>query len=274
MKKNAFRIASAVAAITLGIWLWRTVISPPPYIEISPLSYSDYASWAVIPKETPPPVWSGGWAVDVFLVDQAAELKGRTGKQLDKKEQNARLQGRMLEDGLAAIGPVYAPLYRADAKSDDLARAFLIYLGQHNHGRAFVIASNTPLPGPLLNELQRDPAVGERFGGFYRMGKHPQSFQLTEDQSVSPTAFCAPHLVETGTCVQDLQTTRQAGFSVLAPDSGLGTDPSAAFIDWLKENVAPSAEPLGDLEEVEIVDIREPGDTDEARAREKRKNRD
>jgi hypothetical protein len=34
----------------------------------------------------------------------------------------------MLEDGLTVIGPVYAPLYRADAKGDDLARAFLIYL--------------------------------------------------------------------------------------------------------------------------------------------------
>ena len=41
---------------------------------------------------------------------------------------------------------------------------------------------------------------------------------------------------------------------------------------WLEENASQSAEPLGDLEEVEIVDIRRPGDTDESR--EKRKDRD
>lgn len=272
MKKPIIWIASAAIAIGLGTWVWRTVISPPPYIEISPLSYSDYASWAVIPKEPPPAVWTDGWAVDVFLVDHSAELKARSGKQLDKREQNARLQGRMLEDGLAAIGPVYAPLFRTDAKGDDLARAFLTYLKQHNHGRAFVIAADTPLPAAMLDELQRDPDLTERFGGFYRLGKRPDSLQLTEDLSESPTGFCAPHLVESGTCVTDVTTSRQGGFAVLAPQSGLGETPAEAFLAWLQENASPAAEPLGDLEEVEIVDIRRPGDTDESRK--KRKDRD
>ncbi|HPF22878.1 MAG: hypothetical protein R3C08_03580 [Hyphomonas sp.] len=272
MKKPVLWIASAAVAIAFGVWLWRSVISPPPYIEVSPLSYSDYASWAVIPKETPPAVWSGGWAVDVFLVDDAASLKGRSGKQLNKVEQNARLQGRMLEDGLAAIGPVYAPLYRTDAKGDDLSRAFLVYLKQHNRGRAFVIATNSPLPDALLTELQRDPDLSERFGGFYRLAKRPDALTLIEDTSKTGESYCASHLIESGTCVHDVVTGRQGGFAVLAPDSGLGADPAAAFLAWLEDNASQSAEPLGDLEEVEIVDIRRPGDTDESR--EKRKDRD
>ena len=272
MKKPVLWIASAAVAIALGAWLWRTVISPPPYIEVDPLSYTDYASWAVIPKETPPAVWAGGWAVDVFLVDGASELKGRSGKQLDQKEQNARLQGRMLEDGLSAIGPVYAPLFRANAKGDDLARAFLIYLKQHNRGRAFVIAADTSLPTALLAEIQKDPDLSERFGGFYRLGKHPEALALTDDPIETGETYCAPHLSEAGTCLNDIVTTRHSGFAVLAPNSGLGATPAAGFITWLDENAARMAEPLGDLEEVDIVDIRRPGDTDDRRK--KRNDRD
>ena len=271
MKKPALWIVSAAIAIALGAWLWRTVISPPPYIEVSPLSYNDFASWAVVPKQTPAPVWQDGWAVDVFLVDDASELKGRSGKQLDRKEQAARLQGRMLEDGLSAIGPVYAPLYRANAKGDDLARAFLVYLKQHNRGRAFVIATDTSLPEALLAELRKDADLNERFGGFYRLGKHPEALALTEDPMETGETFCPQHLNETATCLHDIATIRRSGFAVLAPDSGLGATPAADFLAWLEANAAPMAEPLGDLEEVEIVDIRRPGDTDESRR--KRKNR-
>jgi hypothetical protein len=267
MKKPALWIASAVVAVGLGAWLWRTVISPPPYIEVSPLSYTDYASWAVIPKEAPPAVWQDGWAIDVFLVSNASELKGRTGKQLDKKEQRARLQGRALEDGLLAIGPVYSPLYRADAKEDDLARAFLVYLKNHNHGRALVIASDTPLPGALLSEIQFEPDLIERFGGFYRIGKNPDSLALVEDAEQSADTYCPAHLVDSGDCVRNVATVREDGFAVLAPDSAVG-DSAAAFSEWLKSHASPMAEPLGDLEEVEIVDIRRPGDTDERREKE------
>ena len=272
MKKPVYWIVSALAAIGLGIWLWRSVISPPPLIEVDPLSYTDYASWAAIPKETPAPVWKDGWAVDVFLVDDASELKGRTGKQLDKREQKARLQGRMLEDGLSAIGPVYAPLYRSDAEGDDLSRAFLVYLKQHNRGRAFVIATDTTLPEALLSELKRDEELNTRFGGFYRLGKQPQAVSLTAESAPTADTYCMAHLNESGTCVHDVTTARHSGFAVLAPDSGLGADPAADFMAWLKENAAPMAEPLGDLEEVEIVDIRRPGDTDESRR--KRRDRD
>jgi hypothetical protein len=232
MKKPVLWIASAVIAIGLGTWLWRTVISPPPFIEVSPLSYTDYASWSVVPKETPPAVWQDGWAMDVFLVDSTSELKGRTGKQLDKKEQNARLQGRMLEDGLSAIGPVYAPLYRADAKGDDLARAFLIYLRKHNHGRALVIASDTALPDALLAELKLEPELMERFGGFYRIGKKPETLSLTDNPETSVETYCPSHLTESDACVKDVTTVRKGGFAVLAPDSSLA-ESAAAFGEWL-----------------------------------------
>lgn len=71
--------------------------------------------------------------------------------------------------------------------------------------------------------------------------------------------------------MQDIPTVHQNGFSVLAPDSSVG-ELAATFSEWLQANASPMAEPLGDLEEVEIVDIRRPGDTDERR--EKKSNRD
>lgn len=271
MKKPALWIVSAVIAVGLGAWLWRTVIFPPPYIEVSPLSYTDYSSWAVIPKETPAAVWQDGWAIDVFLVSNASELKGRSGKQLDSKEQKARLQGRAFEDGLSAIGPVYSPLYRAGAKEDDLGRAFLVYLKNHNHGRALVIASDTPLPTALLSELKFEPDLMERFGGFYRIGKNPDSLALVEDADQSADAYCPAHLVDSGDCVKNVAINREKGIAVLALDSAVGNS-AAAFSEWLQSNASPMAEPLGDLEEVEIVDIRRPGDTDERR--DKKKNRD
>lgn len=44
-----------------------------------------------------------------------------------------------------------------------------------------------------------------------------------------------------------------------------GGDLIASFPTWLDENVGKMAEPLGDFEEVEIVDIRRPGETDDER---------
>ena len=276
MKKPAVWIAAAAVAIALSALLWRTVISPPPYIEITPLSYSDYASWSVIPKEQPAPVWTDGWAVDVFLVNEASGLKAHSGKGLDKREQRARLRGRLLEDGLSVVGPVYAPMFRTDAIGDDLSRAFESYLKQHNRGRAFIIASDTALPPSLLAFLDTEPDLNERFGGFYRLSPAKGSVALVEtgDATAKPlTSYCGAHLVDDGTCVVDVGTARQGGYKVLAENSGLGAAPVTPFVDWLKANAAPMAEPLGDLEEVEIVDIRKPGDTDERRTKKKKKKR-
>ena len=39
-------------------------------------------------------------------------------------------------------------------------------------------------------------------------------------------------------------------------------DRVAQHKEWLEANVAKTAEPLGALEEVEIIDIRRPGETD------------
>ncbi|MCA8902466.1 MAG: hypothetical protein KDA53_14585 [Hyphomonas sp.] len=269
MKKFVLWCAAAAIGIAGLVWLWRTVIAPPPWLEVSPLSYSDYGSWAVIPKESPEPVWTGGWAVDVFLIDEDSALKARSGAGLDKKEQFARLQGRMLEDGLSLIGPVYAPLYRSDAVGDDLSRAFRIYLKQHNRGRAFVIATNSEVPASVLSQLTGDADLTDRFGGFYRFGRTPSNVSLVDTDGTAEaapvTAYCNAHLVDTGACVVDLTTVRKSGYDVLAPESGLADAPVTGLAAWLSDNVAPMAEPLGDLEEVEIIDIRRPGDTDERR---------
>ena len=111
----------------------------------------------------------------------------------------------------------------------------------------------------------------ERFGGFYRIGKNPESLTLIEDPAQSAEVYCPVHLVESGNCVKDIPTIRDNGFSLLSPDSAVG-ESAAMFSEWLHANASPMAEPLGDLEEVEIVDIRRPGDTDERREKKSDRN--
>ena len=53
---------------------------------------------------------------------------------------------------------------------------------------------------------------------------------------------------------------------IVSQDKPVGGKSLAGLTDWLEANVAKMAEPLGSLEEVEIIDIRRPGDTDAKRA--------
>ncbi len=271
MSRN-MKLLGAVAAALIGFFLlWQNVLNRPDKLALSPLSYSDFASWSVVPKEAPPAVWQAGWNIDVFLIDQAAELSARTGAQLDKREQQARLQGRSLEDAFSKLGTVYAPLFREEARNDDLTRAFQLYLKQQNRGRAFVIVAGAPVPSGILDMLRSDAILRARFGGFYVL----ETDDLTPANALEASgvdagvttgaAYCDAHLVDDGTCIVPLQVSKSHGLLTLAENSGLGADPAGPFLAWLESNAQKIAEPLGDLEEVEIIDIRRPGDTDERR---------
>ena len=56
---------------------------------------------------------------------------------------------------------------------------------------------------------------------------------------------------------------REKGLWTLTSEGTPGGEMVATFPEWLEVNVGKMAEPLGDFEEVEIVDIRRPGETDE-----------
>ena len=58
---------------------------------------------------------------------------------------------------------------------------------------------------------------------------------------------------------------KKKGLWILTSEGTPGGDLIASFPTWLDENVGKMAEPLGDFEEVEIVDIRRPGETDDER---------
>ena len=49
---------------------------------------------------------------------------------------------------------------------------------------------------------------------------------------------------------------------IVSQDEPIAGDNLTGYKEWLEANVAKTAEPLGALEEVEIIDIRRPGETD------------
>ena len=271
-------IVVALLAIAGGYWAWTHIISPPPYLELEPLNYTEDSSWSALPVESPPAVWADGWGIDVFVISEDAALKGRTQPQLEKNERKAREQAQALKSRLEQIGEVYAPLYRDNARNDDITRAFETYLRSDNLGRALIIVQDSPVPPSILARLEQDPDLRDRFGGFLAIsdakdGIPPlQSSQNTSGDpsgdTESENTFCPERLKDEQNCQIVVPAHKSKGIWIITSETIPGGTPIEEFPEWLEANVAKSAEPLGDFEEVEIVDIRRPGETDERRDRE------
>ncbi|KCZ94661.1 hypothetical protein [Hyphomonas johnsonii] len=250
--------------IGLGPWAYRTFFDQRPAMALPAFDYRALDSWAATPAEVPPAVWMGGWGVDVFLVGPKQDLAAKSESELSRDVERARHQAGGLSQELAPVGPVYAPLYRAGESAPDLAAAFKNYLDTHNRGRAFVIATEHPLPASMLRELETDAALRERFGGFLRLtrpkGDSAQFQAVASGAGIAP--FC-PERLTGDACQPIVEIGRQDGNIIVTEPAPIGGEQLAAFPDWLEANVAKTAEPLGALEEVEIIDIRRPGETDE-----------
>ena len=271
MKRFTVLIAiAAVLAIGAGPWVWNTFISPRPQLELDPLKYAEDSSWSALPVEETAPVWVDGWGVDVFLVSEDSALKGTTQSELQKRELRGRRQAQSLKDHLGLVGEVYAPLYRDNATHDDLTRAFESYLRRDNRGRALVIAHDRPLPESILARLEQDSSLRERFGGFLSISDTkdgiPPLAVSGEPASVDePLPYCSDRLNDAASCQIVVPADKKKGLWILTSEGTPGGDLIASFPTWLDENVGKMAEPLGDFEEVEIVDIRRPGETDDER---------
>lgn len=274
MKRYWILIAlAAVLVIGAGPWIWNTIISPKPQLDLSPLKYNEDSSWSALPVQDPAPVWRDGWGVDVFLVSKDSALRGKSQSGLQKRERKAREQAQALKASLQEAGEVYAPLYRDNARNDDVTRAFETYLRRDNKGRALILAHDVPLPPSVLGRLEQDENLRERFGGFLSISDTRQGIpSLKEDAGESsedtPLPYCTPRLVEADSCQMIVPAHKVKGLWVIAEEGVPGGETIAEFPAWLEENVGKMAEPLGDFEEVEIVDIRRPGDTDERREKE------
>jgi len=261
-----------ILGIGLGPWAYRTIFVPGVPIALSAFDYRTNDSWAALPAESPPPVWKDGWAVDVILVGPNAGLEPRSESDVLPHTDRAREQSERLAASLSSIGPVYAPLYRKADEASDLTAAFRSYVNSHNRGRAFVIATDHALPPEMLASLKTDDALRTRFGGFLRLtrakGANAPFPAIAFDASAPDAlmAYCPDQYATADTCQPVVRIGRQDGMMIVSQDTPVGGENLAGLTAWLEANVAKTAEPLGSLEEVEIIDIRRPGDTDAKRA--------
>jgi hypothetical protein len=269
MKRFTVLIAiAAVLAIGAGPWVWNTFISPRPQLELDPLKYAEDSSWSALPVEEPAAVWIDGWGVDVFLISDDSALKGTTQSGLQKRELKGRRQAQSLKTSFDSIGEVYAPLYRDNATNDDLTRAFETYLRRDNRGRALIIVHDRPIPDSILARLEQDSSLRDRFGGFLSIsdtkdGIPPLDSSAQPASLGEPLPYCNDRLNDAASCQIVVPAHRKKGLWVLTSEGTPGGELIASFPEWLETNVGKMAEPLGDFEEVEIVDIRRPGEVDD-----------
>lgn len=244
MKK--YLAASAIGAViligaALAFWHFNSTPEPEP-VPLDPYDYAVSESWTVKPEAQPAPVWQDGWAMDVVLL----------------LSPSARRDADAYSAALAAFGPVYAPKLRETDLDTDTAKAVQYYLETYNHGRAFVIASDSPLSAQAAAAITSDPLTRARFGGVLQLEGQTSAFA----PDVSPSSICSDRFGREEICAAPVEIRRVEGEWTVAGDPPAGGAVIDGFIDWLNASAPKLAEPLGALEEVEIVEIRRPGQTD------------
>ena len=196
-----------------------------------------------------------------------------------------------IERALAPAGPSYSPIYRHpsasatsqthawDVARDDLAMAFERYLYTKNQMRGILLVSapdTEALVAPILQRIESDPRLLERFSGVVWL----QEASTAPDIDVR----CSPAMQ--GDCEIVAEIRRKSSWTRwilpqmprkpvrfdISAKEGLGTklaQRNTKLSIWLDEFAPKPAEPLGGIEDMEIVEvapIRRPGETDEALA--------
>lgn len=254
-----------VLATGASIWLW--IARGEPEAPAAPLPSIDYATpeaWTTRPATPPAAVWDDGWAVDVFLVLASAERSPAPLKSLAARDAQAIEDAKSIGEGLASVGPVYAPVFNSSGSGEDIVSGFQAYLDSDNRGRAFVIATDQTLPADLADIISADSMLRERFGGvlWLASGSDASSdFEVLAD-GVQPEAYCPERLSQPPGCVATVLTARKGGRRVIADQPPIGGIVMDGFREWLETSAVQLAEPLGELEDVAIIDIRRPGETD------------
>ncbi len=244
--RKVLGIAVAVALVSVGgaaaLWYLNTARAPEPVL-LDPYDYSLAESWHARPDPAPPPVWEGGWATDVILL----------------LSPDARRAPEAYAEALSTFGPVYAPKLRGAEFSEDAAAVLRGYLDEDNNGRALVIASDRPLPAAATAVINSDSMVRARFAGVLLLDGQETAFAA----GVSPGSICSDRFGAGEVCAAPVDVRRTDGVWVVAGDGPPGGAVIEGFEEWLDESAPKLAEPLGELEEIEIIDIRRPGQTDD-----------
>lgn len=258
-KKIAIAVVAILLAVAIGAVVWSTrepeVVTGPA---VPTFDYTSADSWALRPETPPPAVWETGWDIDVVLIDAEAALEVNGDVALDKRLEDAAERLSDLEPAFESIGHVYAPYLRAANLDADTAAAITHYLQTDNRGRAFVIATDRPLPGAVVPAFAADPLLRDRFGGVMFYAEDETVAALAEGIAVSD--ICSRRFKAGETCVESVELRRSGG----KYDRTGGERLTSGLIGWLNDHASKLAEPLGELEEVEIIDIRRPGETDDA----------
>lgn len=242
MKKSILIGLCACLFLAAGIFLWIKISKPEPEpVPLDPYDYTLTESWDARPAEQPPAVWEEGWAIDVIQLTA-----------------DTRRDPEDFAAALGAIGPVYAPKLRAPNFAEDAASALEAYLEASNNGRAFVIASNQPLPATAVPVINTDAMVRARFGGVLLLEGQETAFA----PGVNPASVCSDRFGVGEVCAAPVEIKRNDGVWIIDGDGPAGGAVIDGFAEWLDGSAPKLAEPLGDLEEVEIIDIRRPGQTD------------
>ncbi|MFN3912021.1 hypothetical protein [Hyphomonas sp.] len=257
-RKITIAVAALLLAIVIGGVVWTN--RPEPPVTGAALPTFDYAapdSWALKPSPRPPAVWEGVWDIDVVLLASEAAMVANDRIALETRRDDAAETLRDLAAVFEPAGPVYAPYLRAANPDADISAAVLTYLAADNRGRAFVVATDAPLPADVIAAIEADPLLRDRFAGVLFFGERG------ETGAQAPMVCSRRYKPEDG-CVVDVDLRRNGGRISLASDGPVGGRLIDGFIPWLNERASKLAEPLGELEEVEIVEIRRPGETDDA----------
>lgn len=244
MRKSIW-IAAAVALVAVGggaVFWYMNSAPPPEPVVLDPYDYALEDSWHAKPETAPPPVWEAGWDTDVILLLSPA----------------ARRAPEAHSEALSAFGAVYAPKLRGPEFDEDAAEALQRYLDDDNNGRALVIASDRPLPASIVPVINSDPMVRARFAGVLLLEGQEAAFA----SGVSAGSVCSDRFGAGEICAAPIDIRRSDGVWVIAGDEPHGGAVIDGFEEWLDTSAPKLAEPLGDLEEVEIIDIRRPGQTD------------
>jgi hypothetical protein len=258
-RKIVLALIAVLLAIVVSAIVWTMREKPVATGPALPtFDYASAGSWAERPELPPPAVWETGWDIDVVLLAGEAALEISETDSLQERRDEA---AKTLDDLAAAFektGPVYAPYLRAASLEEDINAALTHYLTTDNRGRAFLIATDRPLPAAALPAFESDPLLRDRFGGVLFYGE--ANSESGSAATIVPAAICSRRYKPEDGCVANVDLRRAGG----GFEASGGERLVNGLIPWLNDYASKLAEPLGELEEVEIVDIRRPGETDEA----------
>ena len=282
-------VFAAIAWFGLKNPVYRAVTASSELPTNAPASFEGEDGWALLPVEPTPGAWNDPWGVDLYILPPPSGAKAGRGL-VDIFHEPTRRElaqsAQVIESAFSAAGPSYSAIYRhpspsvnAKAEDWDVARldaemAFERYLHDKNKWRGVLLIASPDtghLVAPILARIEKDPRLLERFSGLVVL--------YTGTSAPQANVTCSPAMQ--GDCVVAIKVARQTGtFNWLVPQlyrqplvfeiedvEPLSRELTARNLKlsiWLDKNAPKPAEPLGGLDDIEVIEIapiRSPGET-------------